>query len=79
MLQSFVTTAHHLRGRAGDSRANVRGSDLLSFPLVPGKCQACDIMQIYPHGIYYSNTARLYRKWRKFMFYSATNSLGGNV
>ena len=26
-----------------------------------------------------SNTARLYRQWRKIVFYSATNSLGGNA
>ena len=26
-----------------------------------------------------SNTARLYRQWRKIMFYSATNSRGGNA
>ena len=36
-----------------DSRANVRGSDLLMSPAVLGKCEACDIMQIYPHGLYY--------------------------
>ena len=29
--------------------------------------------------IAYSNTARLYRQWRKIVFYSATNSLGGNA
>ena len=46
MHQSFVTTGpHHLRGWAGDSGANVRGSDLLSSPAVPGKYRACDIMQ----------------------------------
>ena len=33
--------------------ANVLGSDLLNSPAVPGKCRACDIMQIYPHWIYY--------------------------
>ena len=43
----------HLRGWEGDSRANVRGSDLLSSPAVPGKCRACDITQIYPGEIYY--------------------------
>ena len=32
---------------------NVRGSDLSSSPALPGKCWACDIMQIYPLGIYY--------------------------
>ena len=32
MHQSFVATAPFLRGWAGDSGANVRGSDLLSFP-----------------------------------------------
>ena len=26
-----------------------------------------------------SNTACLYRQWRKIVFYSATNSLGGNT
>ena len=40
----------HLWGWTG---ANVRGIDLSSFPTVPGKCQACDIMLVYPHGIYY--------------------------
>ena len=52
--QSFVTTAPppHLRGFAGDSRANVWGSDFLSSLAVPRKCRACDIMQIYPRGIY---------------------------
>ena len=53
MHQSFVTTAPHLREWAGDSMANVWGSDLSSSPAVPGKCWACGIMQIYPHGIYY--------------------------
>ena len=28
-------------------------SDLLSSPAVPGKCQACGLMQIYPRRIYY--------------------------
>ena len=28
------------------------GSDLSSYPAVTGKCQACGITQIYPHGIY---------------------------
>ena len=27
---------------------------LLSSPAVPGKCQTCDTVQIYPSGIYYS-------------------------
>ena len=37
MHQSFVTTAPpHLRGWGEDSGANVRGSDLLSSPTVPG-------------------------------------------
>ena len=31
----------------------MQGSDLLSSPAVPGKCQASDLTQIYPHGIYY--------------------------
>ena len=57
MHQSFVTTAPrtypHIRGWAEDSRANVRGSDLFSSPAVPGKCRACNIMQIYPSGIFY--------------------------
>ena len=48
---------HHwdggMKGWAGDSGANVRGSDLFSSPAVPGKCRACDITQIYPRGIYY--------------------------
>ena len=48
MHQSFVTTAPlpttHLWGWAGDSGANVWGSDLLSSQAVPGKC---DITQIY--------------------------------
>ena len=30
-------------GMGGDSGANVRAIDLLSFPAVPGKCRACDI------------------------------------
>ena len=38
MHQSFVTTVPHLWAWAGDSRANMRGSDLLSSPTVPGKC-----------------------------------------
>ena len=58
MHNSFVIIAHpplfHLRGWARDSGANVWGSDLLSSPAVPGKCPACDITQIYPHGIYYN-------------------------
>ena len=59
MHQSFVTTAPpppthtHLRGWAEDSGANVQGSDRLSYPAVPEKCRASDIMQIYPRGIYY--------------------------
>ena len=36
----------------GDSEANMRGNDLLSSPAVTGKCRACDITQLYPHGIY---------------------------
>ena len=48
MHQSFVATAPHLRGWAEDSGANVRGSDLLSSPAVPGKGLACDISQVYP-------------------------------
>ena len=43
-------------GMGGDSGANVRGSDSLSSPAVPGKCQAC-IAEIYPSGIYY------YKEW----------------
>ena len=46
MHQPFVTTAPshpHLRGWAGDSRANVRGSDLSCSPAVPRKYRACDI------------------------------------
>ena len=31
-----------------NSGANVWGSDILSSPAVPGKCQACAIAQIYP-------------------------------
>ena len=53
---SFVTTAPyylHVRGWAGDSRANVQGSDRLSSPAVPDKCRACYITQIYPSGICY--------------------------
>ena len=49
MHQPFIATADpppHLRGWAGDSRANVRGSDLLSSPTVPGKCQACKFIII---------------------------------
>ena len=57
MHQSFVATApppppppththRGIGGLVGDSRANVRGSDLLSS-------RACDIMQIYPCGIHY--------------------------
>ena len=54
MHQSFVTTATlppphtHLRGWAGESGANVRGSDLFSSPSVSGMCRASDLMQIYP-------------------------------
>ena len=43
----------HLCGWAGDSGANVRGSDLSSSHAVLGKCSSCDIMQIYPRGNYY--------------------------
>ena len=51
MHQSFVATASpHVWGWAGDSGANMWGSDLLSSPTVPGKCLACDITQKY--GIY---------------------------
>ena len=50
MHQSFVTPAPP-PPTYGDSGANVRGSDLLSSPAVPGKCRACDIVNI-PHGIY---------------------------
>ena len=56
MHQSILTTARRPApptGMAGDSGANVQGSDLLSSPAVPGKCRASDIMQIYPRGIYY--------------------------
>ena len=50
MHQSFVTTADG-RWIAGlMCGANVRGSDLLSSPAVPGKCRACDIAQIYPRA-----------------------------
>ena len=52
MHQSFVTTAPLPIGM-GDSGANVRGSNLLSSPAVPGKCGACDITQIHSGGIYY--------------------------
>ena len=31
----------------------MRDTDLSSSPAVPGKCRACDIMQIYPSGIYF--------------------------
>ena len=48
MHQSFVTTAPHLWGWVGDSGANVWGSDLMSFPAVSGKCQACATAQMYP-------------------------------
>ena len=48
-----ITTAPPPTGWAGDNGANVRGSDLSNSPAVPGKCWACDISQIYPHGIYY--------------------------
>ena len=57
MQQSFVTTAHHLRGWVEVSGANVRGSDLLSSSAMPGKCQACAIAQIYPRENYY------YKEW----------------
>ena len=50
--QSFVATA--LPPLMGMGRTNVLGSDLLSSPAVLGKCRACDIMQIYPHWIYYN-------------------------
>ena len=52
--QSFETTALplHLQGWMGDSGTYVRGSELLSCSAVPGKCRACDVMQIYPSGIY---------------------------
>ena len=61
MHQSFVTTAPppppphppHLGGWAGDRGANVRDSDLLSSPAVPGKCWSCDITPIYPSEFYY--------------------------
>ena len=43
----------HLRGWAGGGGPNVWGNDLLSSPAVPGKCRACDITQIYLHGINY--------------------------
>ena len=51
MHQSFVNNAPHSppMGIGGGQR----GSDLLSFPNVPGKCCAGDITQIYPLGIYY--------------------------
>ena len=52
MHQSFVTPAPPPTGMGGDSGANVLGNDLLSSPAVPGKCQACDITQIYPCKIY---------------------------
>ena len=41
------TTPLHLQGWAGDSGANVQGSDLLSSPAVPGKYWVSDITQIY--------------------------------
>ena len=53
MHQSVVTPALPPMGWAGDSWAYVRGSYLLSSPAVTGKCRACDVTQIYPHGIYY--------------------------
>ena len=40
-------------GGGGDSGVNLQGSDLLSSPTLPDKCQACDITRIYSHGIYY--------------------------
>ena len=42
-----------LRGWAGDSGANMPGSDLWGSSAVLGKCRACDITQIYPCGSYY--------------------------
>ena len=41
-------------------------------------------LMIFGKGLIYvymnnSNKARLYRQWRKIVFYSATNSLGGNA
>ena len=44
-------------GMGGDSGANVRGSDILSSPAVPGKCQAYAIAQINARGNYY------YKEW----------------
>ena len=43
----------HLQGWAGDSGANLCGSDLFSCLAVPYKCRASDVMQIYPCGIYF--------------------------
>ena len=37
LITSFVTTAPHLRGRVGDSRAKVRGNYFSSVPAVQGK------------------------------------------
>ena len=48
MHQWFVTTAPSRTntGWAGDSGANVRGSDFLRSPAVAGKCRSSDITQI---------------------------------
>ena len=35
--------------------------------------------ELYAKGALCGSTARLYRQWRKIVFYSATNSLGGNA
>ena len=43
MHQSFVSTAPHLRGEPGNSRANVQGNYFLIVPAVPGNCRGFNI------------------------------------
>ena len=45
MHQSFVTTAPNLWGWAGNSKANVRGSHLLSYPIVLGPMEFTSIIK----------------------------------
>ena len=54
MHQSFVTSGPPTYW---DSGATELGCDLLISTAVPDKCRACDITQIYPHGINYYNRA----------------------
>ena len=48
MHQSFVSTAPHLRGLPGNSRAKVQGNYFLIVPTVPGNYRGFNIGNLTP-------------------------------